>query len=84
MMRLWLGDVVRLWEKRDGDVEATKSGQRDEATTYLKYDTFILSRWCLNFVLVTTWMDQIFNVKNSLFLILNVKLISMGSIINAV
>lgn len=31
------------------------------------------SRWYLNFILVTTWIDQMFNVKNSLFLILKAK-----------
>lgn len=42
----------------------------------------MLSGWYLNCILVITGIDQIFNVKNSLYLMLNVKLISVGSIIN--
>lgn len=43
----------------------------------------MLSGWYLNCILVITGIDQIFNVKNSLYLMLNVKVISVGSIIKS-
>lgn len=41
MMRLWLGDVVRLWEKQDGDVVPGR-GKRDQVSTLCQMGTRLI------------------------------------------